>query len=767
VTIGWSASSDNVGVSGYDLLRNGSTAGTTSATKSTFGSLSCGTSYTFGVDAYDAAGNRSTVSTIVASTSACPDTQPPTTPAGLLVTGATTTSISITWNASFDNVSVAGYDLYQGSSLVGTSSAFTVYTFTGLSCGTSYTLGVDAFDAAANKSTKATVIASTSVCPDTTAPSTPTGLGATSATQTSMTLSWGASTDNVGVTGYGVYRNSVLAGSPTTTGYTLTGLTCGTNYTLAVDAVDAAGNRSGKDSTTAKTSACPDTTAPSTPTGLVITSAGQTSITVGWAASTDNVGVTGYRVFQNGSEVGTSFSTSYVFGGLACGASYTLGVAAVDGAGNISGTASLLATAAACSGSGGGSGGATTANLWVDPSGGSCVRQATPGAYVDSQACSSFNAAYQLAAAGDTIAIQPGTYGNQQILDNPKLAAGSTPVTFCVASGNVTINNSAGYDDNTSNKDRDIGIFGHDLILNGGYCGAPNGWGGSAAHLTTSKNGIATSGANVNENITVENVHTDYFRADAGYSTLQYSQVGPQPASVCASGGPNDLVNAGDLVNDSAQLTHINILFNYIHDGQCVTGAHVDAYQAETDHSLFEGNQVANCSQLYFQSAPASYAQYHMGNQVIDNFFEEYTTPFPGDPYSCDVQAVSSGPPYDFEYNTVSGLVTNTTNAGSHFIANVFLTQGDCGGAQTCDHNVFAPGAGTQGTNAKSCTPKLASGQMWSGSLDSADNPANSDYHLSASDTCANGAGSPTTFPATDINGQTRASPPWAGADQP
>jgi hypothetical protein len=548
--------------------------------------------------------------------------------------------------------------------------------------------------------------------------------------------------------------------------YTFAGLSCGTSYTLGVDAFDAASNKSTKATVITSTSTCPDTTAPSTPTGLTVTSTTQTSIALSWSASTDNVGVTGYRLFQNGVQAGTSASPSYVFGSLACGTSYTLGVAALDGAGNVSGTASLSAAATACSGGGGGGGG-TTANLWVDTSGGSCVRQASPGAYVDSQACGSFNAAYQVAAASDTIAIQPGTYGNQQILDNSKLAAGSTPVTFCVASGNVTINNTAGYDDNTFNNDRDIGIFAHDLILNGGYCGTPNGWGGSAAHLTTSKNGIATAGDNVNENITVENVHTDYFRADAGYTTLQYSQVGPQPASVCANGGPNDLVNAGNLVNDSAQLTHINILFDYIHDGQCVTGAHVDAYQAETDHSLFEGNQVANCSQLYFQSVPVSYAQYHMGNQVINNFFEEYTTPFPGDPYSCDVQAVSSGPAIDYEYNTLSGRYNVTGASGSNVIGNIFLNQGDCAGASTCDHNVFAPGAGTQGTSAKSCTPKLASGQLWSGSLDAADNPANSDYHLSASDTCANGAGSSTAHPAIDINGQTRTNPPWAGADQP
>jgi hypothetical protein len=64
--------------------------------------------------------------------------------------------------------------------------------------------------------------------------------------------------------------------------------------------------------------------------------------------------VTGYRLYLGTSQVGTSSSTSYVFSGLSCGTSYTLGVAAVDAAGNVSGTATLAVTTTACS-SGGGS----------------------------------------------------------------------------------------------------------------------------------------------------------------------------------------------------------------------------------------------------------------------------------------------------------------------------------------------------------------------------------------------------------------------------
>lgn len=79
---------------------------------------------------------------------------------------------------------------------------------------------------------------------DTQAPSTPSGLSAPSKTATSVTLTWSASTDNVGVTGYDVYRGTTLAGSSSSTSYTVTGLSASTAYSFTVRARDAAGNTS-------------------------------------------------------------------------------------------------------------------------------------------------------------------------------------------------------------------------------------------------------------------------------------------------------------------------------------------------------------------------------------------------------------------------------------------------------------------------------------------------------------------------------------------
>ena len=79
---------------------------------------------------------------------------------------------------------------------------------------------------------------------DITPPTAPTNLAATATTTTSVSLSWTAATDNVGVTGYDVYRGATLAGTSTGTTFTDTGLTPSTAYTYTVKAFDAAGNLS-------------------------------------------------------------------------------------------------------------------------------------------------------------------------------------------------------------------------------------------------------------------------------------------------------------------------------------------------------------------------------------------------------------------------------------------------------------------------------------------------------------------------------------------
>ncbi len=85
--------------------------------------------------------------------------------------------------------------------------------------------------------------------PDTEAPSTPLNLTASNTTETQTTISWNASTDNVGVTGYNVYSSGNLLGQTANTSVDITGLTAASTYSFQVTAVDAAGNESGASNT--------------------------------------------------------------------------------------------------------------------------------------------------------------------------------------------------------------------------------------------------------------------------------------------------------------------------------------------------------------------------------------------------------------------------------------------------------------------------------------------------------------------------------------
>src|SRR5437660_797143 len=259
--------------------------------------------YSTTVAARDAAGNISPNSASVSITIA--DTTAPTTPTGLTAAAAGSTGANLSWSASTDNVGVTGYIVRRNGVQVATP-ATTTYADLGLSDGTTYSYTVAARDAAGNISPNSASVSITTA--DTTAPSTPTGLTGAAAGSTGVNLSWSASTDNVGVTGYIVRRNGVQVATPATTSYADTGLSVGT-YSYTVAARDAAGNISPNSASVSITIA--DTTAPTTPAGLTAAVAGSTGANLSWSASTDNVAVTGYIVRRNGVQVATPATTSY------------------------------------------------------------------------------------------------------------------------------------------------------------------------------------------------------------------------------------------------------------------------------------------------------------------------------------------------------------------------------------------------------------------------------------------------------------------------
>lgn len=99
---------------------------------------------------------------------------------------------------------------------------------------------------------------------DTQAPTTVTGLTVSGKTSNSVSLSWNASTDNVGVSSYDVYMNGSLKTNVSSTSTTVSGLTASTTYNFYVVAKDAAGNTSSNSSTVSATTEAGGTTNPST-----------------------------------------------------------------------------------------------------------------------------------------------------------------------------------------------------------------------------------------------------------------------------------------------------------------------------------------------------------------------------------------------------------------------------------------------------------------------------------------------------------------------
>jgi exo-poly-alpha-galacturonosidase len=268
-TLTWPVATDNVAVASYRVY-NGDTqiasvpGGTTSYRVA---GLSPALPYTFKVVAEDASGNTTAGPTAAVTTTGIRDTIPPTSPiepasislsAGSL--GATWAKVA--WTPAADNFGVVRYDIAANGQRIGSVPAdTTTYTATRLTPGAAYVFTITAVDAAGNATTyPATLQATTNPRYDTALPSWPSGstLTVVATTATSVTLSWTAATDDVGVLGYRVYANDRLVpaglaftpasvnSTATTTTYTVTGLAPNTGMVLRVEAGDATGRWSNR-----------------------------------------------------------------------------------------------------------------------------------------------------------------------------------------------------------------------------------------------------------------------------------------------------------------------------------------------------------------------------------------------------------------------------------------------------------------------------------------------------------------------------------------
>jgi chitodextrinase len=254
-------------------------------------------------------GNGSAILALKGAAAPTPDVTPPSTTIACnsaACSGSYSGPVQVTLSAT-DNAGGSGvqaiYYTTDGSDPT-TSATRTQYT-SAFTVSATTTVKFYSVDVAGNaESVQSTTISITSGG-DTIPPTAPTNLAANAVSPTQINLSWTASTDNVGVTGYQVFRGGtqIATVSGSTTSYSNTGLQPSTTYSYTVNAVDAGGNVSGASNTATATTQA-DTTPPSSPTNLTARKIGNTNnpkISLKWGASTDNIGVAGYRVYRNGS----------------------------------------------------------------------------------------------------------------------------------------------------------------------------------------------------------------------------------------------------------------------------------------------------------------------------------------------------------------------------------------------------------------------------------------------------------------------------------
>ncbi|RIE01353.1 alpha-amylase [Cohnella faecalis] len=345
VSLTWSASTDNVGVTAYDVYRGGVKIGSTPTTSYTDTGLTATTSYSYTVKAKDAANNVSPASSALPVLTKEPDTIAPDAPTGLTAVEKSASTVKLSWTAATDNYGVEKYDVYRNGVKVGSTNQ-TVYTDVDLSPETEYSYSVKAFDAAGNPSALSVAIT----------------VKTEKGNIVTIFYKRGYPTPYIHyrpIGGTWTVSPGVVMPQSEAEGYNKITINVGT--ASGAEAVFNNGlntwdNNGGKNYTFQQgvwtydngkiTEGSPvvivDTIAPSVPAGVQSTAKTHNSVTLAWNASSDNVGVTGYEIYRNGTKVGTSAQTSYTDSGLSAETAYTYTVKAYDAAGNKSDASSVL-----------------------------------------------------------------------------------------------------------------------------------------------------------------------------------------------------------------------------------------------------------------------------------------------------------------------------------------------------------------------------------------------------------------------------------------
>ena len=340
VSLNWTASTDNIGVTGYDLYLSGVPTGTTTNTSATFNGLTCGTQYGFGVDAYDAAGNKSTITSLNASTAAC-DTIPPTVAMTAPANNSTVSGSSVTLSANAsDNIGVTGVQFQLDGTNLGaalTAAPYGMNWDTTIVSNGQHTLTAVARDAAGNTATSSAVTVTVS-----NVDATPPTVNLTAPVSgayvhgTAVALSANAS-DNVAVAKVQFQIDGSNIGTadttaPYTASWNTTSVTDG-QHVVTATATDTSGN-----ATSASETVTVDNTAPTVAMTAPANGASVTGSQPVTATASDNNAVTGVQFQLDGANLG-SLQTSSPYGltwnsAQASNGQHTLTAIAYDAAGN-------------------------------------------------------------------------------------------------------------------------------------------------------------------------------------------------------------------------------------------------------------------------------------------------------------------------------------------------------------------------------------------------------------------------------------------------
>ena len=448
-----------------------------------------------------------------------------------------------------------------------------------------------------------------------------------------------------------------------------------------------------------------DTQAPSTPTGLAKVDSSQTAINVKWNASTDNVAVTGYGLYRNGSGAGSSPGLTGSFSGLTCNTSYTLAVDAYDAAGNRSGKASVSASTDPCS---------TTppppssGTVYLSPSGadGNPCSQAQP--------CRSFSRGYAVAQLGQAVELAGGDYGDQSFSGSK---SGSGVVTFRPAAGATVTTGHLSLNGQTNLEFRDMKMDDYYIKYT--------------------------------KNITFRNVTTRFFfvRSSDTINILGGSvgpiQDGTSPTIGNYTGSPV-----------STNVTVDGVLFHDV-GRQNAPGAHVEClFLQEAANVVIRNSKFTRCDIMDLYVSPVQGGPTAYNVTIENNWFD---APTDGGYHALDIHPDAGTVPRNFivRYNSFNGTILvyeGFTYDNVQFIGNI-------GRVAYCGQPGIRYAYNVWSNQKCGTTDKLApAGYVNAGGFD---------LHLAAG-SAAIDAGDPSTYPSTDFDGDSRprGAAPDAGADE-